>query len=446
MFFVKSGVMVLLFAFFSGCLASGFDFEVFSRSYDLLTAVAGKGGSGDGDLNEWRPEYEGGPAVDAVLSGPHMAMADSAGNVYIADKNAHAVRKVAPDGTITTLAGTNSPGNGGNGRAVEQALNGPNGLWVDRRGRCYILDLGNGKIRVVDPGGEMETLVHDTGGISLGRGLWVSGGEDTVWYSSGTRIRMWTATGGIVTFAEGFAALGNIVQDPAGALVATDRSAGLVYRIDRQGAKTIIAGDGSEEGGGEGFGALETAFHGVRGVWFLDDGSYFLATHEGSRIWYIDPDGIVHLFLDGLEGDGHHSGDGENYRTPGFKISEARAVTVDYMGNVLVTENDRGFVRMIAKADAAVLTGRAARSDFMMNVHSRGPGAFAIRYTTVRRETVELHVFDNGGRSVATLFRGMMPAGTHEALWRSENAAAGLYIAILRSNSGFFVRPVHLVR
>jgi len=84
----------------------------------------------------------------------------------------------------------------------------------------------------------------------------------------------------------------------------------------------------------------------VRGVWFLPTGGYLLGTHEGSQIWYVDARDIIHLFVDGQAGN-IHSGDGEYFHSPGFKIGEVRSVTLDSQGNILITENDFGYVRRI---------------------------------------------------------------------------------------------------
>ena len=105
-------------------------FEEFAAKYDLLTTIAGKGEMDNNGIDEWLEEYEGGPAIDAELSRPHFAMADSSGNVYIADKEGHAIRKVSPDGIITTVAGTNSAGYNGDGPATECQLSSPNGTGV----------------------------------------------------------------------------------------------------------------------------------------------------------------------------------------------------------------------------------------------------------------------------------------------------------------------------
>jgi hypothetical protein len=85
------------------------DWIAVKNSFGILTTIAGAGKSDDG--NEWQSSFEGGPATDAELSRPHMALTDAAGNIYIADKLSHGIRKVTPDGTIHTAAGTNVSGN-----------------------------------------------------------------------------------------------------------------------------------------------------------------------------------------------------------------------------------------------------------------------------------------------------------------------------------------------
>lgn len=323
-------------------------FESFAASYGLLSTIAGKGTMDESGQVGWKAEYENGPAVEAELTRPHFAMADTAGNIYIADKDAHGIRKVTTDGIIMTIAGTNLPGFNGDGPGTDCQLNAPNGLYAMKDGTIYILDLGNDRIRRLDPQGNLVTIVDDNEGISLGRGLWVTEAEDSIFYASGTKIRLWTETNGTITYASGFGGLGNIAMDKNAFLVATDRSRDLVYRISKDGQETeVIAGTNGGSVGGDGFKATETVLDGVRGIWFLKDNSYFLATHTGSQVWYVDVNGWIHLFLDGRHGDEYHSGDGEDYRTPGYKISEARSVSVDHDGNVIIVENDLGYVRKV---------------------------------------------------------------------------------------------------
>jgi hypothetical protein len=229
--------------------------------------------------------------------------------------------------------------------------------------------------------------------------------------------------------------LGNIVQDPAGNIVATDRSAHLVYRIDMQGNKEIIAGNGTASGGGEGSPALETGFNEVRGVWFLQDNSYFLATHQGSQVWYIDNSGVTHLFLDGQNGDGNHSGDGENYRTPGYKISEPRAVTVDFQGNVLITENDLGFIRRVAKSDAAVRRGLTVVQRIPVRVLADPlSGLVRVIFSHPGTGEVKMNLYDITGRIKTVDSDYRITGGRHEISLNSRDLSTGQYNIILKSD------------
>ena len=79
----------------------------------------------------------------------------------------------------------------------------------------------------------------------------------------------------------------------------TDRGEHRVYAIDDQGQKTIVAGNGTTTGGGHGMPALSSGLDQVRGIFFHPQGGYFLATHKGGQIWYVDDGGILHLFVDG---------------------------------------------------------------------------------------------------------------------------------------------------
>ncbi len=104
------------------------------------------------------------------------------------------------------------------------------------------------------------------------------------------------------------------------------------------------AGDGAAAS--DGAGATDVALSEVRGIWFHPRGGFFLATHAGNRIWYVDATGHIHVFVEG--GDGHaHAGDGKHFRDPEVRISEPRGVTMNRAGNVIITENDFGYVRVV---------------------------------------------------------------------------------------------------
>jgi hypothetical protein len=325
-------------------------FTNLTRSYSLLSTIAGAGGATGAGINKWQATYENGWATNAQLSRPHIAMADDAGNIFIADKDAHGVRRVTPDGTISTVAGTSVLGNGPDtetpGNLV--ALNEPNGLWVRGDGTVYILDLQNGKIRRLGTNGMLTTLFTVPGGIASGRGLWVKDDESLAYVASGTIVKRWTPGGGVVDHATGFSQLGNLAFDPVGRLVVTDRSANRVYRIEANGTRTVIAGNGTTGGGGDGQLATATGLAQVRAICFLPTGAFFVGTDSGSRTWYVDTAGFIHLFLNGTPNNAH-AGDGTWFYNPTeLRTGPVRAITSDREGNLLITEHDAGYVRKIA--------------------------------------------------------------------------------------------------
>jgi streptogramin lyase len=431
------------------CFASAVfpdQFESLVQSYGILSTIAGRGGSGDGVVNEWQNTFEGKTAVEAVLSSPHFAMADSSGNVYIADKDAHAIRKVDKDGIITTAAGINSAGDGSDGKANEQALSSPNGLWVSRDGVLYILDLGNSKVKKVDKSGHMTTVFKDDDGFGGGRALWVSNTEDTIWYAGVNSVKRWTAAGGCVLCAGGFSGLGNITQDSKGAIVATDRSANLVYRIGPDTVKTVIAGTGATSGGGDRVAALQTAFYGVRGVWFLDDNSYFLATHEGCQVWYIDTNGIAYIFLDGKDNNKSHTGDGEHFRTPGLKVREVRSVSVDYQGNVLVTEHDKGYIRKVARKNSGVIRNRTVNNSNVSPVVISTPQKLIVNFQTSGMGNISVQLIDLAGRGLSPQMRYHLHKKKHTVEIEKKAIPAGVYRICIDSGEEFFSGTTFIIK
>jgi trimeric autotransporter adhesin len=117
----------------------------------VITTVAGNGERGfSGD---------GGKATSAQLSRIGGLAVDAAGNLYIADAGNFRIRKVTPDGMITTVAGNGSDGfSGDGGKAASAQLSEPVGLAVDAAGSLYIADSGNFRIRKVTPEGTISTV------------------------------------------------------------------------------------------------------------------------------------------------------------------------------------------------------------------------------------------------------------------------------------------------
>jgi serine/threonine-protein kinase len=82
---------------------------------------------------------------------------DQSGIVYVADTDHARILRVTPDGVVTTLAGSGSPGDV-NGRGTAASFRGPTGVAVDCLGNVYVADRDNNKIRQIGPDGEVTTL------------------------------------------------------------------------------------------------------------------------------------------------------------------------------------------------------------------------------------------------------------------------------------------------
>ncbi|MBU0465896.1 MAG: hypothetical protein KKD21_15810 [Proteobacteria bacterium] len=112
------------------------------------TGVAGHAGN-EGDL-----------ATAVELNEPRGIFKDASGNLYIADTKNHKIRRVDTSGNIWTVAGTGDAGNTGDGGAATSAkLNKPYGIFRDTSGIFYIADTNNHKIRMVDTSGNISTVV-----------------------------------------------------------------------------------------------------------------------------------------------------------------------------------------------------------------------------------------------------------------------------------------------
>lgn len=115
--------------------------------YGVVDTIAGSG----------KPDFADGEGGAARFNEPHGVAVDESGNVYVADSKNNRIRKITASGNVTTLAGSGIGGNA-DGQGKEASFNGPNSVAIDGSGNVYVGDRGNNRIRKISPNGTVTTL------------------------------------------------------------------------------------------------------------------------------------------------------------------------------------------------------------------------------------------------------------------------------------------------
>jgi trimeric autotransporter adhesin len=222
-------------------------------SKEMITPVAGNGTRGFGGDN--------GPATSAMLAEPKGVAVDAAGNLYIADRANHRIRKVS-NGVITTVAGNGTPGfSGDDGPATSAMLNNPEDVAVDAAGNLYIADELNHRIRRVSNG--VITTVAGNGR----RGA----GDDNG-----------PAASAQLLYPQG------VAVDSAGNLYITARNDHRIHKVS-SGVMTTVAGNGMAGLSGDNGPATSAMLKNPKGMAVDSAGNVYIADVGNDRIRVLIP-------------------------------------------------------------------------------------------------------------------------------------------------------------
>jgi DNA-binding beta-propeller fold protein YncE len=288
------------------------------RRFDLqtrrTTTVAGNGQKGYAG--------DGGPATDASLNMPHEIQFDSAGHLYIAERDNHVVRKVdAKTRVISTFAGTGSAGFSGDGAgAIRAQLRQPHSIAVDpTRNRLLICDTGNHRVREV---GFATGIIESFGGTG-----------ERLPTPDGARIGA-TPLNGPRTLA----------FDRAGNLYLALREGNAIYRVSAS-TRTVhhVAGTGESGYAGDGGQARAAKLAGPKGLAW-SRGSLYVADTETHVIREIDlQKGLIRTVL----GTGRR-GDGPEPEPLRCSLSRPHGVLIDDRGVLYVSDSEAHRIRRMA--------------------------------------------------------------------------------------------------
>jgi streptogramin lyase len=265
---------------------------------------------------------DGGPALKAQLNEPYEIRFNRAGEMFFVEMANNIVRKVALDGTISTIAGIAQPGFSGDGGAATRAeLKQPHSIQFDTHGDLYICDIGNHRVRKID----MKTGIITTFAGTGERKNPIEGAKFNLSPLNGPRA---------------------IDFDREGNMWLALREGNAIYKLDLK-AGTIhhIAGTGQQGFTGNGGPAREATLSGPKGISVAPDGNVFFADTESHSIRMIDPrSGNLTL----IAGTGER-GDGPDGDPLSCKLSRPHGIFVDKSGAVWVGDSENHRIRLVQR-------------------------------------------------------------------------------------------------
>jgi serine/threonine protein kinase len=267
-----------------------------------LAGQVGVGGSADGAGNQ------------AQFRLPNNVAVDRAGNVYVADTANNTIRKISPNGVVSTLAGISGSHGSTDGPGREARFWAPFGVAVDHSGNVYVADTANNTIRKITPKGVVSTLAGLAGHPGSQEGL-------------GAQARFRNPWG--------------VAADDVGNVFVADLSNETIRKITPAGVVTTLAGQAGMTGSVDGSGSL-ARFNAPHGVATDHAGNVYVADSANGTIRKITPSGVVGT-LAGLPGySGNTDGQG-----PAARFWNPQGLAVDNKGNVYVADTGNDTVRQI---------------------------------------------------------------------------------------------------
>lgn len=305
-----------------------------------LAGAAGVIGSTDGT---------GGGASFAYPAG---LAADAGGTVFVADRNNHTIRKVATNGSVSTLAGAAGLAGSADGAGAAARFNGPSGVAADSSGNVYVADTGNNAIRKI------------------------------------------TSSGAVSTFASGFNGPQGVAVDTLGNVYVADTGNNTIRKITATGTVTTLAGAAGQTGNNDGTGA-GARFNGPIAIAVNSTGTIFVADFSNGTIRKITSTGIV-TTLAGLAGQ---VGDTDGFGTAA-RFNQTYAIAADNSGNVFVADtNNRAIRKIDATGNVSTINGASSRFYYPQGLAIDASG--------------NLYVADGDNQSISKgLFVALPPSGT----------------------------------
>ena len=334
----------------------------------IITTIAGNGsGSYNGDNI---------PATQAQFL-PETIATDRAGNLFISDLDDSRVRKIGPNGVITTVAGNGIRGfSGDSGLAINATLNFNWGIALDSALNLFIVDDGESRIRKVTTDGIINTIA----GIDTVNGGGYNGDNipainarfdhpacialDTIgniYISDQSRRIRKISTNGIITTIAGTGISGysgdgglavnaeigdpfGIVADKNGNIYFTDYDNNIIRKVDKNGIISTVAGNGFVGYTGDGGAANIATLNNPTGLALANDGTLYIADSYNNAVRKVDTKGIITTVI----GDGSPGFSGDGGLAKNAKLHFPAALAWDDQDNLLIADYGNARIRKVS--------------------------------------------------------------------------------------------------
>ena len=342
----------------------------------VIATVIGNGTAGFAGDGVRASGFSGdnGPATAAKLNGPYATAIDAGGNIYIADRLNTRVRKITVDNIITTFAGTGAAGSAGDGgAALDASINAPLGVAVDNAGNVFIAENGGNRIRKVAPSGLISTVAgNGTAGFSGDNGPATSAeiyapigiaidSNDVLYITDNGNARIRKVASGIITTVAGTGANGyngddiaattaklndpyGVAVDAAGNIYIADTDNARIRKVGVNGIITTVAGNGTSGYSGDGSAATSAEIHDPDGLAIDGAGNVFFADVYNFRVRMFTSAGKITT----VAGDGNVGFLGDGGAATSAEFDEPVGVAIDGAGGVYIADYYNSRIRKIS--------------------------------------------------------------------------------------------------
>ncbi len=297
---------------------------------------------------------DGGPAANAQFNlapwGGGMTV-DGVGNLYIADSSNQRVRKISPGGIVSSVAGNGAQGSSGDGgQATLAALDYPWNVAVDSSGNLYIAEMGSQNIRKVATDGTISTVANNAA-----RAIAVDKYGD-LYFTDPNGVHILSPSGGTATltttqFNLPFAAL---VDGLGNYYVAEAASQSYrVRKVSPDGTVTTVAGAGPPGYLGDGGPAVNALLFGPVGLAMDSADNLYIADSFNARIRMVSPGGVITT----VAGNGGAGYSGDGGPAISAQVGSLSGLAIDAAGNLYAADQFDNAIRLLQPGTPPILTG-----------------------------------------------------------------------------------------